>query len=107
MAANREYHRNKLCSLSRSLCLIIFYLVVKGTTWLVIKVDKTPMAEELILTTLVLAYFVFDLWVISVDFLGFRLIKNHYYLTPVLVIIVLIYSLWAEHSLKKNKLTPF
>jgi hypothetical protein len=81
--------------------LLFSYFVVKGGAWLIRKVDKTPMAEELVLTTFVLAYFVFDLWVISFDFFGFRLIKNHYYITPVLVIVVLIYSLWAEHYLKK------
>ncbi|MFH1585141.1 MAG: hypothetical protein ABIB79_00045 [archaeon] len=82
--------------------LLIFYFVVKGGAWLTRKVDKiTIKSEELVLTSLVLAYLVFDLWVISVDFLGFRLIKNHYYLTPILVIVVLIYSIWAEKKLKK------
>ncbi|MBU2053158.1 MAG: hypothetical protein KJ721_02865 [Nanoarchaeota archaeon] len=84
--------------------LLLFYFVVKGGAWLSRKVDKIPTkSEELVLTALVLAYFVFDLWVISVDFFDFRLIKSHYYLTPVLVIVVLIYSLWAEYYLKKQK----
>jgi len=82
--------------------LILFYFVVKGGAWLTRKVDKiTYKSEELVLTALVLAYFVFDLWVISVDFFGFKLIKNHYYLTPILIIVVLIYSLWAEKKLRK------
>ena len=82
--------------------LLIFYFVVKGGAWLSRKVDKIPIkSEELVLTSLVLAYFVFDLWVISVDFFDFRLIKNNYYLTSILVIVVLIYGLWAEHKLKK------
>lgn len=82
--------------------LILFYFVVKGGAWLTKRVDKIPAkSEELVLTALVLAYFVFDLWVISVDFFGFRLIKSHYHLIPILVIIVLIYSLWAERKLKK------
>lgn len=82
--------------------LLLFYFVVKGGAWLTRKVDKIPIkSEELVLTSLVLAYFVFDLWIISVDFLGFRLIRNHYYLTPILVVIVLIYSVWAENKLKK------
>ena len=84
--------------------LLLFYFVVKGGAWLSRKVDKIPTkSEELALTSLVLAYFVFDLWVISVDFFDFRLIKSHYHLTPVLVIVVLIYSLWAEYYLKKQK----
>jgi len=82
--------------------LLLFYFVVKGGAWLTRKVDKIQTnPEELALTSLVLAYFVFDLWVISVDFFGFRLIKSHYYLTPILVVIVLAYSLWAERKLKK------
>jgi len=86
------------------LVLLLFYFVVKGGAWLTRKVDKINYkTEELVLTALVLAYFVFDLWVISVDFFGFRLIRNHYYLTPVLVVIVLIYSVWAEKKLKKSK----
>ena len=32
--------------------LILIYLTVKGVGWIVQKTDKTPMAEELILTTL-------------------------------------------------------
>ena len=85
--------------------LLFFYFVVKGGAWLIRKVDKIPIkSEELVLTALVLAYFIFDLWVISVDFFDFRLIRNHYYLTPILAIVVLIYSLWAEHYLKKSKI---
>ena len=84
--------------------LLLFYFVVKGGAWLTRKVDKVKNnSEELVLTSLVLAYFVFDLWVISVDFFGFGLIKNHYYLTPILVVVVLAYSLWAEKKLKKQK----
>lgn len=84
--------------------LLLFYFVVKGGAWLTRKVDKIQTnSEELVLTSLVLAYFVFVVWVISVDFFNFRLIKNHYYLTPILVVIVLIYSIWAEHKLKIKK----
>ncbi|MBU0958504.1 MAG: hypothetical protein KKB31_01035 [Nanoarchaeota archaeon] len=84
--------------------LLLFYFVVKGGAWLTRKVDKIPIkSEELVLTALVLAYGIFDLWVILVDFFGFSLIKSHYHLTPVLVAVVLIYSLWAERHLKKQK----
>ena len=44
------------------LVLIIFYFGVKGGAWLSKKVDKIPtQAEELVLTTLVIVYGVFDL----------------------------------------------
>jgi len=67
------------------------------------KVDKIKKnSEELVLTTLVLVYFIFVLWVVSVDFLGFTLIKSHYALIPILVIVAIIYSLWAEKDLKKK-----
>ena len=84
--------------------LLLFYLVVKGGAWLTRKVDKIKEnSEELILTALVLAYAIFDLWVILVDFFGFNLIRNHYYLIPILVVVVIIYSLWAEKKLKRKK----
>ncbi len=82
--------------------LVLFYFVVKAGGWLVKKVDKTPHAEGLVLTALVLVYAVFDIWVISVDFLGFTLIKSHYHFLPIIALVVLIYSLWAEHYLKKK-----
>ena len=86
------------------LVLLFFYFIVKGGAGLTRKVDRIDYkAEELVLTAFVLAYFVFDLWIISVDFFGFRLIRNHYYLIPILVVIVLIYSVWAEKKLKKAK----
>ncbi len=84
------------------IALLFFYFVVKGGAWLIKTIDKVE-SEELILTALVLAYAVFDLWVISVDFFGLRLIQNHYYLTTILVLITLIYSLWAESKLKKKR----
>ena len=50
--------------------LVIFYFAVKGGAWLTKKVDKIPVkSEELVLTTLVLVYGIFVLWLISVYFL--------------------------------------
>jgi len=82
--------------------LLIFYFAVKGGAWLVRKVDKiTFKAEELVLTTLVIVYGVFDLWLISVYFFDFRLFKSHYYLIPILIVIGIAYNWWAEKKLKK------
>jgi len=82
--------------------LIIFYFVVKGGAWLAKKADKIDFyAEELILTTFVIVYGVFVLWIISVYLLNFTLIKNHFYLIPILIIIGIAYSWWAEKKLKK------
>ena len=83
--------------------LIIFYLVVKGGAWLTKKTDKIDFyAEELVLTALVLVYGVFDLWLISVYLFNFTLIKNHYYLIPILIVIGIAYSWWAEKKLKNR-----
>ena len=82
--------------------LIIFYFGIKGGAWLARKVDKVSIkSEELVLTALVLVYGFFDLWLILVYFFNFSLFKSHYYLIPILIVIALIYSLWAEKKLKK------
>lgn len=86
------------------LVLAIFYFVVKGGAWLTKKIDKIQFkTEELVLTTLVIVYSVFDLWLISVYFFGFRLFPSHFYLIPVLAVIGICYSWWAEKKLKNKK----
>ena len=83
------------------LVLILFYFVVKGGAWLTKKADKIPVkAEELVLTTLVIVYGVFDLWLISIYFFNFGLFRSHIYLIPILIIIGIAYSWWAENKLK-------
>ena len=84
------------------LVLIIFYFAVKGGAWLTKKVDKIPnKTEELVLTTFVIVYGVFDLWLISVYFFNFKLFRSHFYLIPILIIIGIAYSWWAEKKLKE------
>ena len=83
--------------------LVIFYLVIKSGSWLTKKADKIPeKAEELVITTLVIVYGVFDLWLVLVYFFNFILFKNHYYLIPILIIIGIAYSWWAENKIKKG-----
>ena len=85
------------------LVLLIFYFVVKVGAWLTKKIDKVYIkTEELVLTTLVIVYGIFDLWLISVYFFNFRLFKSHFYLIPVLIAIGIVYSWWAENKLKKR-----
>lgn len=84
------------------LVLPFFYLVVKALGLLISKVDKLPQAEELTLTTLVVVYFAYDLWVIATDFFGFNLIRNHYQTIPILLTIGLGYALWAEWAIKQR-----
>ncbi len=85
------------------LMLLLFYLVVKVLGWLVEKTDKTPNSEELVLTALVIAYSIFDMWAISVDFLGFTLIPNFRYMIIPMMILALGYALWAQKRLGKKK----
>ena len=84
------------------LVLLLFYIAVKALSWLVERADKTPKSEELVLTSLVVVYAVFDIWAISVDFLGFRLIPNFRYMIIPLTIIGLGYALWAQKRLGKK-----
>jgi len=83
--------------------LLLFYLVVKALGRLVEKTDKTPNSEELVLTALVIAYAVFDVWAISVDFFGFKLIPNFRYMIIPMVILALGYALWAQKRLGNKK----
>ena len=84
------------------LVLVLFYFVVKIGAWLIRKTDKIEIkTEELTLTTLVIVYGIFDLWLISVYFFNFTLFRSHYYLIPILIAIGIAYSWWAEKKLKK------
>ena len=83
--------------------LLIFYFGVKGGAWLARKVDKvTIKAEELVLSTLVIVYGLFDLWLIFFYFFDFRLFRSHYYLIPILILVGMLYEWWAEKKLKNN-----
>jgi len=82
------------------LVLLLFFIMVKIVAFIEEKIEKVSKAEELILTTLVLVYGVFNFWLILVYFLDFNLFKNQYYLIPVLIIIGIAYSWWAEKKLK-------
>lgn len=90
----------KMVSLLAPIVLIIFYFAVKIFGWLVQKIDKTPRSEELILTTLVVVYGVFDIWLIAVDFLGFSLITNYRVMVIPLTVAGMLYALWAQKKLK-------
>jgi len=81
--------------------LVLFYFLVKGGAWLTKKADKvTIKAEELVLTTLIIVYGIFDLWLILFYLFNFRLFESHYYLIPILILVGIIYEQWAEKKLK-------
>ena len=83
--------------------LALFYVAVKALGWIVKKTDKTPKSEELVLTSLVIAYGLFDVWAVSVDFFGFRLIPDFRYMIIPMIIVALGYALWAQKKLGKIK----
>ncbi|MBU2562562.1 MAG: hypothetical protein KKF68_02795 [Nanoarchaeota archaeon] len=83
--------------------LIIFFVAVKVGAFLEKKIEKIQYAEELVLTTLVIFYGLFDLWLISVYFFNFTLFKSHLYLIPIFIVIGIVYSWWAEKKLKNEK----
>ena len=84
------------------LILPFFYLLVKMLGWLIYKTDKLPQAEELVLTTLVVVYFTYDLWVVAADFLGFRLIRDFRQIIPFLLAAGFGYAFLAERQLKRK-----
>jgi len=92
----------KMVPLLAPVVLVVFYFAVKTLGWLVQKTDKTPRSEELILTTLVVIYGVFDVWLIA-RILGFNLITNYRLMIIPLTIIGLVYGLWAQKKLKTAK----
>ncbi len=86
------------------LVLLSFYLIVKIGAFLEEKISKTPQAEQLVLTIIVIIYALYNIWLFSVNFLGFKIITtaNHYYLIPIFIIIGALYGWWAEKKLKKK-----
>jgi len=83
--------------------LIIFFILVKFGAFLEKKIEKVNKAEELILTTLVVTYGLFNIWLISVYLFKFSLFRNPLYLIPVLIVVAMAYAWWAERILKKEK----
>lgn len=90
----------KLVPLLAPLVLAIFYLAVKIFGWIVQQTDKTPKSEELILTTLIIVYGVFDVWLIAVKFFDFNLITNYRLMIIPLTVVGMLYGLWAQKKLK-------
>jgi len=97
-----EFTGIKYAPLMVPFLLIIFFILVKLCAFLEKKIENVNKAEELVLTTLVIVYGVFVLWLISFYLFNFRLFRSHYYLIPVLIVIGITYSWWAENKLKKR-----
>ena len=80
--------------------VILFYLLSVGIGKIINKADKVTSGKEIILTTLVVIFAIHDIWVFSLDYLGFTLIKNYLHMIPVYIIGGIAYSWWAEKSVK-------
>ncbi len=79
-----------------------FYAVAKLLGWVVTKVDKTRYSEEILLSALVMIFVAHDIWVFSVDYLGFSLIRNYLQMIPVYIVVGLAYALWAQNKARKS-----
>ena len=77
--------------------LALFYLAVKTGGWLITKTDKYPEGEEIVLTSLVIAY---GAWVFYIAFLlpafGYSGGSSHYRVIPFLMAPLIIYVIWLE-----------
>ena len=96
-----NFFRIQSAILAVPLLLIIFFVAVKIGAFLEKKIERVQYAEELVLTTLVILYGLFNLWCILVYFFNFTLFKSYFYLIPIFIIVGIVYSWWAEKKLKK------
>ena len=78
----------------------LLYFLSIGIGKIVEKADKITNGKEIILTTLVVIFVIHDIWVFSLDYLGFRLIKSYLHMIPIYIIAGIAYSWWAEKSVK-------
>ncbi|MBI4991141.1 hypothetical protein HZB96_03545 [Candidatus Gottesmanbacteria bacterium] len=83
--------------------LILFYLITKIGGWYVERVGRLPKGEEIVLTSLLIVFATYDTYKIfirpSLDYLN---PSNYYFIFPVLLLPVIIYSLWLEHHKHKK-----
>ncbi len=98
-----EFTGIKYAPLMVPFLLIIFFILVKLCAFLEKKIENVNKAEELVLTTLVVAYGLFNLWLILVYLFKFSLFRNPIHLIPALVVVAMAYAWWAERILKKEK----
>ena len=82
--------------------VLLFYFAIKILAKIAAATDKTPFTEEILLTSLVIIYALFDLWLVSADFFSFSLIRGFRHTIPYLTAAGLIYALWAEWKVKRN-----
>ena len=81
--------------------IAIFYAVTRAVG---MYAKRTyPEGEELVLTTLVIAFATYDLYItFLLPYFGFLGSRSHYYIIPVLIVPVLAYNVWAEFQRKKR-----
>lgn len=82
--------------------LLLFYFLTKILGRYMERQEHYPQGEEIVLTSLVIAFGTYDLYITFLlphfGFLGFR---SHYAVIPVLAVPVLIYNVWLARQKKK------
>ncbi len=83
--------------------LLLFYGVVVSAGWYIEHFEHTFPGRRVILTTLVIAFATYDVYITfflpAYGFLGSR---SHYYIIPVLIIPVITYMIFVEYQKRKN-----
>lgn len=86
------------------LVLIFFYLLTRIVGWYIEKFEHYPQGEEIVLTNLVIAFVVYDLYLIfAAPHFGYLGSRYHYAIIPILIIPLIVYNIWLEYQKKKNK----
>ncbi len=85
--------------------IVLFYFVTKAVGWYVKNYERFPHGEEVVLTSLVIAFATYDLYItFLLPYYGFLGSQSHYYVIPVLIIPVLVYNLWLEYERRKGRI---
>ena len=86
------------------LVLAIFYLVTKAAGWYEKRFEHFPQGEEIVLTSIVIAFGTYDFYItFLLPYFGFLGSRSHYYIIPVLIIPVLAYNIWIEYRRRTGK----
>lgn len=86
------------------LVLAFFYILVKYIGRYIQKYENYPDGEEIVLTNLVIAFAVYDLYIVFLlPYFYYLSSRSHYAIIPFLIIFILIYNMWLWHKQNKNK----
>lgn len=82
----------------------LFYLVTKAAGWYEKRFEGFPQGEEIVLTSIVIAFATYDIYItFALPYFGFLGSRSHYAIIPVLLIPVLAYNVWLEYKKRKER----